>query len=100
MPAFPPSPRLIKVGIVLLEPVQRVIAPQYNPDSLSRTLQAQTAGGEGQDGRVEPMRFTGPPVETIKFEAEIDATDQMEKEEGVVGEWRILPQLSALESLV
>jgi hypothetical protein len=100
MPPTPPQPRLIKAGIALLEPVQRVIALQYNPDSLSRTLQAQTAGGEGQDGRGEPMRFKGPPIETIKLEAEIDAADQMEKGDGVVGQWGILPQLSALESLV
>ena len=57
MPPTPPQPRLIKCGIVLLGDNQRVIALQYNPDTLSRTLQAQTAGGEGQDGRVEPMRF-------------------------------------------
>lgn len=100
MPPTPPQPRLIKGGIVLIGDVQRVIALQYNPDTLSRTLQAQTAGGEGQDGRVEPMRFKGPPVETIKLEAEIDAADQMEKGDSIVGQWGILPQLSALESLV
>lgn len=100
MPPTPPQPRLIKGGIVVLSDVQRVIALQYNPDSLSRTLQAQTAGGEGQDGRAEPMRFKGPPVETIKLEAEIDAADQMEKGDKIVGQWGILPQLSALESLV
>jgi hypothetical protein len=46
------SPRLLKAGLVLLDPetsaVRRVITLQYNPDSLSRTLQAQgmAEGGE------------------------------------------------------
>ena len=51
MTTFPNSPRLLKGGIVLIDPVsaavQKVIALQYNPDSLSRTLQVQGVGGEG-----------------------------------------------------
>ena len=42
------TPRLLKGGIVLIDPetaaVQRVIALQYNPDTLTRTLQVQGAG--------------------------------------------------------
>ncbi len=45
MTTFPNSPRLLKGGIVLIDPatgaVQRVIVLQYNRDSLSRTLQVQ-----------------------------------------------------------
>ena len=45
MTTFPGSPRLLKGGIVLIDPetstVQRVITSQYNPESLSRTLQVQ-----------------------------------------------------------
>jgi len=44
MTTFPNSPRLLKGGIVLIDPdssaVPRVITLQYNPDTLSRTLQA------------------------------------------------------------
>jgi hypothetical protein len=104
MPPVPPSPRLIKGGLVLLNPdgsgSPRAIALQYNPDTLTRTLQAQTAGADTQDGRVEPLRFKGPPVETIKLDAEIDATDDLEKADGTAGQLGILPQLSALEALV
>ncbi len=43
MTTFPGSPRLLSCGIVLIDPVsaavQRIIALQYNPDSLTRTLQ-------------------------------------------------------------
>ena len=51
MTTFPGSPRLLKGGIVLLNPttgaVQRIIALQYNPDTLTRTLQVQSIGTEG-----------------------------------------------------
>ncbi|HEX4610557.1 MAG TPA: hypothetical protein VH092_20375 [Urbifossiella sp.] len=104
MPPTPPSPRLIKGGLVLLNPDgsgnPRVIAFQYNPDTLTRTLQAQTAGADNQDGRVEPLRFKAPPVESIKFDAEIDATDALANGDDTATQLGILPQLSALESLV
>jgi len=104
------SPRLIKSGIVLvdpqtLQPIQNGIVPggmialQYNPDSLSRTLQASSTGGDGQD-RSEAMRLKGPPVETIKLEAEIDATDQLNRAGGNAIQYGIQPQLAALEMLV
>ena len=50
MSGFPNSPRLIKGGIVLVDPdsgtVQKIIVLQYNPDTLTRTLAA--AGREGE----------------------------------------------------
>ncbi|HNL15165.1 MAG TPA: hypothetical protein PKJ92_15365, partial [Accumulibacter sp.] len=80
MTAFTGSPKLLKGGIVLIDPataqVQRIIALQYNPESLSRTLQVQGVS-EGGD-RSEALRLKGPAVETIKLDAEIDATDDME----------------------
>lgn len=102
MSSFPGSPRLLKGGIVLIDPatsaVQRIIALQYNPDSLSRTLQVQGAGEQGD--RSEALRLKGPAVETIKLDAEIDATDEMEAGNAVVGEAGISPQLAALETLL
>jgi hypothetical protein len=44
--------------------VQRIIALQYNPDTLSRTLQVQGVGESGD--RAEAMRLKGPAVESIK----------------------------------
>jgi len=79
MTTFPGSPRLVKGGIVLLDPdsgaVLRIITLQYNPDTLTRSLQIK-ALSEGGD-RSEALRLTGPPVETIKLDAEIDASDQL-----------------------
>jgi hypothetical protein len=97
------SPRLLKGGLVLVDPasgaVQRVITLQYNPDSLSRTLQLQGVTGGGD--RSEALRLKGPPVETIKLEAEIDATDQLEfpdQNEDAVA-LGLHPQLAALETI-
>ena len=81
MTTFPRSPRLQKGGIVLLNPqnaaIERIITLQYNPDTLTRSLQVQDAGGEGGD-RSDALRLTGPPVETYSIEAELDATDQLQ----------------------
>jgi hypothetical protein len=104
MTTFPNSPRLVKGGIVLLDAttgaVQRVITLQYNPDTLTRTLQIK-ALAEGGD-RSDAMRLTGPPVEIFKLEAEIDATDQLEFPERNPNTVQsgINPQISALEILV
>jgi hypothetical protein len=104
MTTFSNSPRLLKGGIVLVDAesgaVLRIITLQYNPDSIARSWQIQAAGTEGS--RSEALRLKGPPVETIKLEAEIDATDQLEFPDGnrdavALG---IHPQLAALEALV
>jgi hypothetical protein len=106
MTGFPNSPRLLKGGIVTLDPdtsvVQSIIALQYNPDSLSRTMQIQAVGG-GQDGvRVDALRLRGPAVETIKIEAELDATDQLEfpNQNPIAVQFGLQPQLAQLEMLV
>jgi hypothetical protein len=103
MTSFPGSPKLLKGGIVLLDPdtgvpVQMVVL-QYNPDTLSRTLQLQGIGPEPGD-RLEALRLKSPPLETIKLEAEIDATDQMELNDTTVAQLGIYPQLAALEVMV
>src|SRR6516165_9520348 len=105
MTTFPDAPRLLKGGIVLLDPdtsvVLRVIALQYNPDTLTRTLQVQGVGGESGD-RLEALRLKGPPVETIKLDAEIDATDQLEfpNQNPNAAQLGIQPQLAALEMML
>ncbi|MCH7719889.1 MAG: hypothetical protein IH988_02710 [Planctomycetes bacterium] len=104
MTTFPGSPRLLKGGIVLIDPessaVLRIIAMQYNPKTLSRSLQIKSVGEEGD--RSQPLRLSGPPVETINLEAKIDAADQLEFPESNAAtvEFGIFPQLAALESLV
>ena len=79
--------------------VLRIIALQYNPDTLSRTLQVKGAGAEGGD-RSEALRLKGPPVETIKLEVEIDAADQLEMADRQTAQLGIHPQLAVLETIV
>jgi hypothetical protein len=104
MSSFPGSPHIIKGGIVLIDPessaVKGIITLQYNPDTLTRTLQVKGVGGEGGGNRSEALRLTGPPVETLKLEAEIDATDQMETGDALTARVGIQPQLSILETIV
>jgi hypothetical protein len=106
MSGFPGSPRLLKVGLVLLDPDSFAVLPngvivmQYNPDTLTRTLKIK--GAEEGGDRSEALRLTGPPVETIKLDAEIDATDQLENpdQNQATVQYGIAPQLAALETLV
>jgi hypothetical protein len=102
MSSFPGTPKIIKGGIVLIDPVsgavQRIIALQYNPESLSRSLQIQGIGENGE--RSEALRLKGPPVETIKVEAEVDATDQLEIVNGTAISVGLHPQLAALELII
>lgn len=104
MTTFPNSPKILKGGIVLIDSesasVHRIISLQYNPDSLSRSLQVQGLS-EGGD-RSEALRLKGPAVETLKLEAEIDAADQLEFPDQYRNtvEHGIQPQLAALEILV
>lgn len=104
MSSFPGSPRVVKGGLVLMDPdtsaVLRVIVLQYNPDTLTRTLQVQGVGAQGD--RSEALRLKGPAVETIKVDAEIDATDQLEQSDQQPNtlQFGILPQLAALETIV
>ncbi len=103
MSTFSGSPRLLKGGLVLIDPdtsaVQRIIALQYNPDTLTRTLQPAGFGAETGD-RSQALRLKGPPVETIKLEAEIDATDQLAAANDTIAEVGLHAQLAALELIV
>ncbi|MEV6693813.1 hypothetical protein AB0M35_20310 [Micromonospora sp. NPDC051196] len=103
MSAFPGSPRLVKGGIVLLDPssakLLKVISLQYNPDSLTRTFQIKAAGGDGD--RSQALRLTGAAVETLKLDAVLDATDQLEHpdQHPHAVKHGIHPQLAVLEAM-
>ncbi|MDN0075089.1 hypothetical protein QU481_15565 [Crenobacter sp. SG2303] len=105
MSGYSNSPKVLKGGLVLIDPtsaqVQRIIALQYNPDSLTRSFQVQSVGGEGSN-RSDVMRLKGPAVESYKLDAEIDAADQLEfpDQNRATVEHGIQPQLAALELLL
>jgi hypothetical protein len=100
------SPKLLKGGLVVLAPgggaVRRRIALQYNPDTLTRSYQVQGVGGDSGGERAQPFRLKGPAIESIRLEAEIDATDQLEFPDNNANAvaFGIAPQLATLEALV
>lgn len=104
MTSFPDAPKVLRgalVGIDPLDPVASIIVFQYNPDSLQRTLQPQMSGSGGESSdRSEALRLKGPPIETIKVDIDIDATDQLAGGDPKAAMMGIYPQLSALEMLV
>ena len=105
--SFPGSPKLLRGGLVQLAPATRaiidVIVFQYNPDTVTRTLQPRAMTGEPGD-RLEVLRLTGPPHQTIKLEAELDAADQLacpnDPGNAPVVENGLLPALASLEALI
>ena len=101
MSTFPGSPRLLKGAIVGLDkdnPLASIIVFQYNPDTMTRRLEARTSGGEGGD-RSEALRLTSAPKETITISMEVDATDQLETANPLAVTSGINPTLAALEML-
>ncbi len=103
MSSFPGSPRLLKGAIIGLDPVNplaSVVVFQYNPDTMTRRLDARTTGGgEGAD-KSEALRLTGPPKETITLGIEVDAADQLEQANPLAVASGIYPTLAALEMLL
>lgn len=103
MSAFPGSPRLLKGAIVGTDPANplaSVVVFQYNPDTMSRQLQARASGGNDVGERSEPFRLMGPPRETITLAIEVDAADQLETDDPIALEAGVSPSLSALEMLL
>jgi hypothetical protein len=103
MSSFPGSPRLLKGGIALLYPangtVQQILPLQYNPDTLTRSLKIKGVGADSGD-HIEALRLAGPPTETIKVEAEIDATDKLETGDDQTLQTGLHTTLAALEMMV
>ena len=104
MTGFPRSPRLTRAGLVLIDPeggqVMRIITLQYAAETLQRSFEIQALADEPD--RSQPLRLTGPAVETVTLEAELDATDQLEfpDQNGNAVEAGIFPELSALETML
>jgi hypothetical protein len=102
--AFPGSPRLVRGGLVLVDPTSgallKVISLQYNPDTLTRSLQIKTAATDGGD-HAQTLRLKGAAVETIKLEAVLDAVDQLEfpEQNPTAVQFGVGAQLAVIEAL-
>ncbi len=103
MSAFPRSPRVVKGAILALDPANPLASAvvfQYNPDTMTRRLDARATGDGDTAGRSEPFRLTGAPRETITLAVEIDAADQLEANDVLTRQSGVSPALSALEMLL
>ena len=101
MSSFPGSPRIIKGALIAIDPLNplaSVVVFQYNPDTMTRRLEARAVSQEGE--RSEAMRLTGAPKETITLSIEIDATDQLEQANPLAVTLGIHPTLAALETML
>lgn len=96
------SPKLQKGAILTFDPNTGIklgtIMLQYNPDTLTRSLRPQSVGDEPD--RTEVLRLKGPPIETLKCDLEIDATDQLAASDSTATNLGIQPQLALLELLL
>lgn len=103
MSSFPGSPRLLRGALVQIDndsgAILRIISLQYNPDTLSRSLQIKGVSGDSGD-HLEALRLKGPPVETIKLEAEIEASEALAKADPQTVKLGIHPQLAQLETMI
>ena len=100
MTTYPGSPRLFRGALVTLDNNSRIataIPFQYNPGALNRSLEAQIIESQGGGGQ---PRFSGAPVETIKADILLNASDGLEKNDENARELGIYPQLAALEILL
>ena len=100
MTGYSRSPKLLKSALVAFRPpvpVPNVIPFQFNPESLSRTVEARSAEGEGG---AETFRLAGAPTETIKLETVFDAADDLEVEQPDAVANGLHSRLAALETLL
>ena len=103
MSTTPIAPPVLSGGFILFDAegktLLRTIPFQYNPDTLTRTLTPRAAKAEGGD-RLEALRLVGPPVETIKLDAEFDAVDRVGGGGGLPGGDGVAGDLAALEMII
>lgn len=102
---FPRSPKFLKGALVVFAtpaPVPtNIIVFQYNPETMSRTLQIN----EDYES-YSPRRNAGdtqhvlPPTETFQVSIELDAADQLESNNPLALATGLHPTLAALELLL
>ncbi|MGH1377013.1 MAG: hypothetical protein ACRBCK_11775 [Alphaproteobacteria bacterium] len=104
MAESPLSVKLVKAGILLLDTVNasvvKVVPLQYNPETLSRSLQVRGGGSEG-GAQGDARRLSGPPVESYTVEAVWDATDRVSAQstnDSVIGDLSVFETILYPES--
>ena len=107
---YPRSPKLLKGALIelsepFLGPVPNIIVFQYNPETLSRTLnpwKPSSGEGTGADSGAANTAQPFDPGETITLTLELDATDALEEPEShpVAVVSGVADRIAALEMLL
>lgn len=89
---------LIEYGSDFLGPLPNVVIFQFNPETMSRTIQipSRPQGGAAR----ETTQAGEPSIEKITIKAEFDASDQLNSGNILARTVGIGPQLAALEKMV
>jgi hypothetical protein len=88
---------LIEYGTDFLGPIPNVVIFQFNPETMSRTIQIPPRP-EGA-GATETDQAGEPPIEQISFTAEFDAAILRDRSHPLALIFGIGPQLAALEKM-
>lgn len=101
-PPYPKNIKLVKGALMVTSDLTfstKTVSFQYNPDTLSRSLQPLTLG-PGDGTRSQALRFTGAAAQTISLEVQIDCMEQLNAGDQTAIQQGIYPQLAVLESLL
>ena len=93
---------LISFGTSSMFGLPTIVAFQYNPVELSRSLQQKRAQGcgSGEPSQAEAFRVDGPPNESVTLKAEFDSDDSVMDGNPIGLTVGVRPALASLETLL
>jgi len=89
---------LIEYGEGLVGPVPNVVIFQFNPETLSRTI--QVPGRPMESASRETQQAGDPPLERINLTLRFNASDQLAEDQTMARIFGVGPRLAALEKMV
>lgn len=89
---------LIEYGNDLIGPIPNIVIFQFNPDTLTRTMEIPELPGGGNAR--ENNQATEKTYETISLKAQFSAADELGDEKALAKAFGIGPRLAALEKMV
>ena len=108
----PARPQFLKGGLVLFDmrsgTVTKILPLMVNPATLRRSYEAKTAN-VGSGSSMAPLRLTGPAVESISVEVQLDAAEailrtsadsSLEGAKKVAAEEGVRPWIAAMQMLI
>ena len=96
---------LVEYGSDFMGPIPNIVAFQFNPETISRTLHfpADDSATPEHAGQEEPHQTSSPPTETFSITAHFSAADDLggnAAQQVIPRMFGVGPQLAALEKMV